>query len=324
MAGFDGDEHIEVARGIRAAVESEGGHSRPYNEFYKRLAAAGIHVSSTIASKLWRAVDESSETSGDDEDAEAQDTPPEPQLAQDPPEELDLGVSLVEIEASHFYPIEDEELLESLEARMSQGLASVSRTDYDAAEKRMLILLQQAHFFCEVRKMGLSASQVRTLLKGMAPKVKESVQAFAYRYSSAHAVYIRLVGPSGFEESLKTKGRKLLTAAGLPVPDEFLGPEVSLSSGHSPKAEQFQSPIAGPFHWNAVGSGSAISLWWLRYSEAGGAMGAGERQWIACTLRGRGDASGTQGGPEAGQRVAEKGARDPFRGNAEEGSRESG
>ena len=165
MAGFDGDEHIDVARGIRAAIESEGDHFRPFGEFRKRLAAADIHVDSTIASKLWRAVDESTETSGDDKDEEDQDTPPEPQLAQDPPEELDRGVSLVEIEASHFYPIEDEELLESLEARMSQGLASVSRADYDAAEKRMLILLQQAHFFCEVRKMGLSASQVRTCLR---------------------------------------------------------------------------------------------------------------------------------------------------------------
>jgi uncharacterized radical SAM superfamily protein len=51
MAGFDGDVHIEVARTIRTAVESEGCY-RPFGEFRKRLAAAGIHVSSTIASKL--------------------------------------------------------------------------------------------------------------------------------------------------------------------------------------------------------------------------------------------------------------------------------
>ena len=245
MAGFDGDVHIEVARGIRTAVESEGGHFRPFGEFRKRLAAAGIHVSSTIASKLWRAVDESSEHSEEEEEEEVKDGVPEPQSAQDQPEDVDQGLSLLEIEESHFYPIEHDATLESLEERMSQGLAAVLRVDYEAAEKRMLILLQQAHFYCEVRKMGLSVSQVRTLLKGMAPKVKESVEAFAYRYSSAHAVYIRLAGPSGFEESLKTKGRRLLTAAGLPVPAEFLGPDVSLFSGRSPKAELFQSPSAG-------------------------------------------------------------------------------
>ena len=67
MAGFDGDVHIEVARSIRTAVESEGGHFRPFGEFRKRLAAAGIRVSSTIASRLWRAVDDSAEISADEE-----------------------------------------------------------------------------------------------------------------------------------------------------------------------------------------------------------------------------------------------------------------
>ena len=99
MASFDGDEHIEVARTIRTAVESEGGHFRPFGEFLKRLAAADIHVSSTIASKLWRAVDDSSEKSEEEEEEEAKDGVPEPQSAQDPPEEVDQGVSLLEIEA---------------------------------------------------------------------------------------------------------------------------------------------------------------------------------------------------------------------------------
>ena len=44
---------------------------------------------------------------------------------------------------------------------------------------------------------------------------------------------------------MKTKGRRLLTAANLPVPMEFLGPDVSMSSGHSPKGDNFQSPSAG-------------------------------------------------------------------------------
>ena len=148
MAGFDGDVHIEVARSIRTAVESEGGHFRPFGEFRKRLAAAGIHVSSTIASKLWRAVDDSAEISADEEEEEEEvkDGVPEPQSAQDQPEDVDQGLSLREIEESHFYPIEEEETLESLEERMSQGLAAVLRVDHEAAEKRMLILLQQAHF----------------------------------------------------------------------------------------------------------------------------------------------------------------------------------
>ena len=100
---------------------------------------------------------------------------------------------------------------------MSQGLATVLRVDYEAAEKRMLILLQQAHFYCEVRKMGLSISQVRTLLKGMAPKVRESVEAFAYRYSSARAVYIRLAGPSGQRPKV-TYSCRFAGACGIPRP----------------------------------------------------------------------------------------------------------
>ena len=87
MASFDGDEHIDVARSIRTAVESEGGHFRPFGEFRKRLAAAGIRVSSTIASRLWRAVDDSAEISADEEEEEEEeevkDGAPEPQSAQD-------------------------------------------------------------------------------------------------------------------------------------------------------------------------------------------------------------------------------------------------
>ena len=83
MAGFDGDVHIEVARTICTAVESEGCY-RPFGEFRKRLAAAGIRVSSTIASRLWRAVDDSAEISADEEEEEEEvkDGAPEPQSAQ--------------------------------------------------------------------------------------------------------------------------------------------------------------------------------------------------------------------------------------------------
>ena len=107
----------------------------------------------------------------------------------------------------------------------------------------MLQALQQGQFYLEMKQMGLTASQVRTLLKGMAAKINETKAAFAYRYVNTFAVYVRVVGPTAYEESFKTKARRLLVAADLPVPVEFEGPQISLSSGHS---QNFQSPSGAP------------------------------------------------------------------------------
>ena len=43
---------LEVARTVRADIEQRGGYSKPYGEFRKRIAAAGISLNSTARSKL--------------------------------------------------------------------------------------------------------------------------------------------------------------------------------------------------------------------------------------------------------------------------------
>ena len=109
MAGFDGDEHIEVARTIRAAVEEEGGFLRPYGEFRKRLAASGANVSSTSCSRLWKAAaaEKVTEDSQDEEPGD-EDVPVEPKQAQETEpaqardqEEEDQGLTLDEIGRPH-------------------------------------------------------------------------------------------------------------------------------------------------------------------------------------------------------------------------------
>ena len=63
---------LEVARIVRADIEQRGGYTRPYGEFRKRIAAAGISLNSTASSKLWRAADREaasgSETGGGSEE----------------------------------------------------------------------------------------------------------------------------------------------------------------------------------------------------------------------------------------------------------------
>ena len=171
MAGFDGDEHIDLARSIRAAVESEGGHTRPYGEFRKRIAAAGISLSSTACSRLWRAAVEEAVTSEEDLGGEGE-VEGEVELPPSQPEDAEEGLSLSEVVGSHFGPIQDNETLDDYEERLSQGLASVRRSEYEVAEKQMLQVLQQGHFYLEMKRLGLNASQVRTLLKGMGPRSK--------------------------------------------------------------------------------------------------------------------------------------------------------
>lgn len=231
---------LELARTVRADIEQRGGYTRPYGEFRSRIAQAGISLNSTASSKLWRAADREaasgSETGGGSE--EEADDGVTPEL-----EGEEQGLTFEEISASHFGPIQDNETLSDYEERVFQGLALVRPSDYDRTEKAMLQALQQGHFYLEMKQMGLTASQVRTLLKGMAAKIKETKAAFAYRYVNTFAVYVRVVGPTAYEESLKTKARRLLVAADLPVPEEFEGPEISLSSGHS---QNFQSPSGAP------------------------------------------------------------------------------
>ena len=74
----------------------------------------------------------------------------------------------------------------------------------------------------------------------MAVKVSETPTVFVRRYEAGLAVYQRTGGSR--DESLLTKGRRLLRAAELPIPEDMEGDDVSLSSGSSPSRSEFQSP----------------------------------------------------------------------------------
>lgn len=165
-------------------------------------------------------------------------------------EETMAGLALVELTESLLTPIDENETLTEFEERLAQGMASALPEEAEEVQRVALQLLQEAHFFLETIKMGLAAPQVRMLLKGMAAKVREVPLALSNRYLAALAVYRRLGGAR--DESLFTKARRLLLAAGEPVPQDLEGDEVSLSGsgqsgspGRTPGRTDFHSLEAG-------------------------------------------------------------------------------
>ena len=157
MATSYTDADVAVARALRADIEEQGGFTRPYGEFRKRLAVAGISVSSTACSQLWRAAAEELVTTDEDQGGE-EEVGAKTEGHDIHPEEEDPGLSLAEIMEPYYRPIQDDETLDDYEERLSQGLASVRRSEYEVAEKQMLQVLKQGHFYLEMKQLGLNVS----------------------------------------------------------------------------------------------------------------------------------------------------------------------
>ena len=113
--------------------------------------------------------------------------------------------SLVELEKTFLTQLEEEETLADYEERLARGLGLVSEEEAPSAQDLSLCLLQQARFYREIRRLGLTTSQVRMLLMSTTTKMRETPTAFARRYEAGLAVYLRTGGCR--DESLLTKGR---------------------------------------------------------------------------------------------------------------------
>ena len=114
MAGFEGEEHLEVAGGLRSVIVETGGLSNPRNEFRRRLAAAGIKVSATVCSRLWRAAGEqlvvASQDAGSEEVEEHEDEEEDAE---------EQGLTLIELKLSCLTTIREEETLDDYEERLA-------------------------------------------------------------------------------------------------------------------------------------------------------------------------------------------------------------
>ena len=86
---------------------------------------------------------------------------------------------MVELKETFLTQLEEEETLDDYEEKLAQAFGLVREEEASSAQDISLRLLQQAHFYLEIRKLGLISSQVRLLLKGMAVKVSETPTAFA-------------------------------------------------------------------------------------------------------------------------------------------------
>jgi hypothetical protein len=191
---------------------------------------------------LWRAAEQEAASGSDNGGGseEEADDGVTPEL-----EGEEQGLTFEEISASHFGPMQDDETLSDYEERVSQGLASVRPSDYDRTEKAMLQALQQGHFYLEMKQMGLTALQVRTLLKGMAAKINETKAAFAYRYVNTSAVYVRVFGTCQYRKSSKAQ-RLVCPQATLRTSNrhpDLLGRELPPGGGSTSSELRWSNPL---------------------------------------------------------------------------------
>ena len=101
MASGYSSEDVDAARVIRAEIEEQGRFIRPYGEFRKRIAAAGISLSSTACSKLWKAAAEKEVITEEDPGGEEEE--------QEEQEDADeQGLTLIELKLSCLTPIREE------------------------------------------------------------------------------------------------------------------------------------------------------------------------------------------------------------------------
>ena len=89
------------------------------------------------------------------------------------------GFTLAESEQGHFLSMDSSETLDDFDERVAQGLSCATEAERPQAEERMLDLILQGYFQMEALGKGLTAAQVRALLKAMGPKVNEVPIAYA-------------------------------------------------------------------------------------------------------------------------------------------------
>ena len=262
---------LDIAKEIRAEATAGAADAgmNAYNNFRRLLKERGFTVSPKTAAELYRrAVPGGSdaplqeaegkdeevpeeeeyhpEEGEEEEEGEAEDEEVDPEDYESPGQgkdgqdegagEEDEGETIESLMKDFFTPILETETLDDYEERIIQGIAMGKESDRHQLDTIAMDLIAQAHFHLSVVRLGLDAPQVRVHIKSLSKKVRENDVAFAKRYLAATRVYVRIAERS-LDDSLRTKGRRLFEAAGLGVPKEFEGPDVSLSSGHTGREE---------------------------------------------------------------------------------------
>jgi len=261
------DIAIEVRAEATAGAAAAGMNA--YNNFRRLLKERGLTVAPKMAAELYRRAvpggfeaplqeaekkdeeipeeeEDQPEDGEEEEEAEDEEVDPEGQDYESPGpgkdgldeegEQEDEGETVESLMKDFFTPILETETLDDFEERILQGIALGKESDRHRLDTIAMDLIAQAHFHLSVVRLGLDAPQVRVHIKSLSKKVRETDVAFAKRYLAATRVYVRIAERS-LDDSLRTKGRRLFEAAGLGVPKEFEGPDVSLSSGHTGREE---------------------------------------------------------------------------------------